>query len=185
MRTIAVGPALLTIGCLALAAGACSRADATLEPEAGRPAAFVAVSPRGGATGVEELSSVTVQFDDHLMAGMEAYASLHEGDVTGPQAAGDWAMSQDRRTLTFTPASLLKANTPYTIHLGGGMMDANGDHADFEIHGGHMGGSWATQGMMVGGGMMGGAMGDAHMGEGWRHPDNGSYGMVFFFKTAS
>jgi hypothetical protein len=93
-------------------------------------------------------------------------------------------MSQDRKRLTFTPAAPLAPMTGYTVHLGGGMMDAGGTHADFGTHGSHMGGSWATSGMM-GGGMMGGSMGDQgyHMGQGWQHPTNGSYGMVFTFTT--
>jgi hypothetical protein len=53
------------------------------------------------------------------------------------------------------------------------------------MHGDMMGGQWATQSMMTGGmGMGSGSMG-SHMGTGWQHPDNGSYGMVFTFTTAA
>lgn len=85
--------------------------------------------------------------------------------------------STDRTVLTFTPAQPLKAQTRYSLHLGGGMRDTDGGFVDYGPCVGQYGGQWATQGMM-GGGMMGGNM----MGEGWRHP-NGTYGMVFTFTT--
>ncbi len=69
----------------------------------------------------------------------------------------------------------------YTVHLGGGMTDFQNGPVDFDTYGPHMGGDWATDDMMMGGGMMGGS--GPHMGEGWQH-SNGSFGMVFGFTTA-
>lgn len=174
--------ALLVIGGVGLL-GACSESDTPLDPAA-EATVLLSVVPRGGSTDVDRFAPVVIGFDHPVMAGMEAFALLHEGDVTGPEVPGAWALSADRLALTFTPAAPLAPSTPYTIHLGGVMMDADGDHVDFDAHGDHMGGAWATGGMM-GGGMMGGAMGEAHMGQGWRHPTNGSYGMVFSFTTGS
>lgn len=139
-------------------------------------------------------TEVVVAFDGPLMEGMEGFAMLHRGEVTGPEVPGDWTASPDRTALTFTPAAALEPGTLYTVHLGGGMMDEDGRHADLAAHGLQMGGDWATDEMMGGGVMdqgsmmgrgMGGAMGAAHMGQGWQHPENGSYGMVFSFTTGT
>ena len=178
--------AFLVVGAAGLLAGACSESDTPLEPTV-ETAALLAVVPPGGSTNVDRFSPVVIEFDHPLMAGMEAFVLLHEGDVTGPEVAGTWTASDDRLSLTFTPAAPLAPGTLHTIHLGGGMMDDSGHPVDFDTHGAHMGGAWATDGMMgggmMGGGMMGGAMGDGHMGPGWQHPTNGSYGMVFSFTT--
>jgi len=115
--------------------------------------------------------------------GMEAYAELHEGSVTGPVVEGAWTLSEDRMVLTFAPTQALKPSTTYVIHLGGGMMDELGNHVNLGQHGLGMGGQWATQTMMTGGMGMGG---NGHMtGTGWAHPTNGSFGMIFSFTTAS
>jgi hypothetical protein len=119
-----------------------------------------------------------VIFSHAMRSGMEQYAALHQDDVRGPVVAGTWMWSTDRTVLTFTPAQPLRAQTHYSLHLGGGMRDTDGGFVDYGPCVGQYGGQWATQGMM-GGGMMGGNM----MGEGWRHP-NGSYGMVFTFTTS-
>ncbi|MDT8341127.1 MAG: Ig-like domain-containing protein [Longimicrobiales bacterium] len=181
-----------------LALGACSGDEAPLSPEV-PPVALATVSPPGGATGVDPHAPVLVTFDGPMMAGMEAYAMLHIGDVTGPEIEGVWSLSPDRLSLGFVPHLPLEPHTGYTLHLGGGMMDAQGHYADLERHGPGMGGAWATSGMMGGGGTggmggtmggtmgggMGGTMGGAHMGEGWQHPENGTYGMVFSFTTGA
>lgn len=173
--------ALFMIVGLGLLGGACSEADSPVEVDA---TALLSVVPRGGSTDVDRFAPVVVEFDHAVMTGMEGYALLHEGDVTGPEVAGTWSLSTDRLAVTFTPAAPLAPNARYTIHLGGGMMDADGGHIDFGTHGDHMGGVWATNGMM-GGGMMRGTVGEHHLGEGWEHPTNGSYGMVFFFTTGN
>ncbi len=99
--------------------------------------ALLSVSPQGGSTNVDPGSAISMEFSGPMQDGMEMYAAMHEGDVTGPEVDGD-------------------------------------------AHGPDMGGDWATDDMMMGGGMMGG---HPHTGEGWEHA-NGSFGMVFGFTTA-
>jgi hypothetical protein len=86
----------------------------------------------------------------------------------------------------FMPSSAWQPATDYTIHMGGGMIGASGSPMDFQSQGPAMGGQWATSGMMDGDMMEGGGMmesGENHLGDGWRHA-NGTYGMVFRFRTA-
>ena len=142
-------------------------------------ARVISVVPTGDATGVDPGAPIVVTFSHPMRSGMEQYAALHEGDVRGPVVSGSWSWSTDRTVLTFTPVLPLKAQTQYTIHLGGGMRDRGGGFVDYGPCVGQYGGRWATQDMM-GGGMMGGGN---MMGSGWRHP-NGTYGMVFTFTTA-
>jgi hypothetical protein len=168
-----------------LVVSACS--DEPTAPGGDEPAALLSVQPSPGSTDVTVGSSVVVTFDHAIADGMEEYAALHEGDVTGPGVPGMWLISDDATTLTFTPDEPLKPATTYVIHVGGGMMDDHGNVVDLEDHGLAMGGQWATESMMTGGmgpGMMGGGEPGQHMGEGWQHPANGSYGMVFTFTTA-
>ncbi|MDT8369856.1 MAG: Ig-like domain-containing protein [Longimicrobiales bacterium] len=185
MRRLASPAALLAIPLL-FAAGGC---DGESSPVAAdfETAALLSVAPQGGATGVTPGTDVVLDFDHPLRAGMEAYVDLHEGDVTGPEVPGAWSLSADGLRLSFTPDQPLKPLTDYTVHIGGGMMSRNGQPVDFERHGFGMGGDWATSGMMsggMGGGGMGGQQG-YHMGEGWQHPTNGTYGMVFTFTTGA
>jgi hypothetical protein len=137
-------------------------------------ARVVSIVPDGGATGVDPQAPVVITFDHPMRAGMEQYAALHEGDVTGPIVPGTRTWSADRTVLTFVPMQPFKALTQYTVHLGGGMRAADGGYVDYGLCVEQHGGQWANQNMMSGGGMMG---------NGWRHP-NGSYGMVFSFTTA-
>lgn len=170
----------------AAVAGACS--ETTTNPQVTEPPALLSVQPEGGAMDVSVGSDVVVTFDHALARGMEEYAALHEGTVTGPEVSGTWTLSEDGTVLTFVPSASLKPATTYVIHIGGGMTDANGDHVDLDMHGISMGGQWATQSMMTDGmggmGGMGGQTSD-HMGAGWQHPSNGTYGMVFLFTTAA
>ena len=168
----------------AIFTGACSEG---LGPETTEAAALLSVQPAPGTVGVEVGTTVTVVFDHAMAPGMDAYMALHEGDVSGPEVPGTWMMSGDHMTMTFTPAEPLKAATVYVIHVGGGMMDGDGHVVNLERHGLEMGGHWATGSMMTGGmgsGMTGGGLDGHHMGDGWGHPTNGSYGMVFSFTTA-
>lgn len=142
---------------------------------------LVSVSPQGGATGVGTTAVVAMHFDHPMATGMPVYASMHQGEVTGPVVACSAAWSSDSMTLTITPMSPLQPGTHYAFHLGGGMRDANGDPIDMTEHGTMMGGEWADQGMMTGGGMMN--PGHDEMGPGWEG-GNGHYGMVFGFTTA-
>lgn len=168
---------------LLAACGGDSPADLAVEPTA-----LLSVVPEGGATGVDPTRPVMMAFDHPLMDGMEAFVDLHEGDVTGPDVPGHATFSEGHTVLTFTPDAPLKPLTGYTLHLGGGMMGVDGGYVDFDEHGFGMGGMWADDGMMEGGHMGGGMMGgdqDYHMGDGWRNPESGYYGMVFPFTTGS
>jgi len=139
----------------------------------------LSVVPAGGTTDVDPNAPIVVEFSHAMRMGMEQYAALHEGDVTGPVVQGSSSWSSDRLRLTFTPAAPLKSGTRYALHLGGGMLDANGNLLNYDHCTSQHAGQWATRSMM-GGSMMGG-MGTM-MGTGWRHA-NGSYGMVFTFTT--
>jgi hypothetical protein len=70
--------------------------------------------------------------------------------------------------------------TQYSVHVGGGMVDANGQVIDMGMYGPGFGGQW-IQGGMMGTGHAGMAWG--MMGGNWRH-SNGAYGMAFTFTTA-
>jgi hypothetical protein len=153
-----------------LASVACS--DDITAPDASTQLASVV--PAGGSVNVDPGSSMVVEFSYAMMAGMESYMVLHEGDVRGPVVSGTWTWSPERTRATFTPGSPLRSQTQYTLHLGGGMMDGNGAGMGFGDHGRQMGGQWAT------GQMMGGSSG--MLGSGWGH-GNGTYGMVFTFTT--
>lgn len=145
----------------------------------------LSVAPAGGNTNVDPNAPVVIQFSHAMRMGMEQYAALHEGDVTGPVVQGTWSWSADGLTLTFTPAAPLQPHTQYTLHLGGGMMDADGNLLNYDHCTGEHGGQWATSAMMDGSMMGGSMMGQdgGMMGGGWEHP-NGTYGMVFSFTTA-
>jgi hypothetical protein len=173
-------PLLLATTAL-LALGACS-SDAVAPPV--QPTVLLSVVPQGGATGVDPDTDVVLSFDHPMMPGMEEYVALHQGDVTGPEVAGTCTLSADGMQMTFAPDTPLEPNTTYTVHMGGGMMDEDGDYVDLEDHGPGMGGHWATDEMMGGGGPMGGQMG-SHMGDGWQNPDDGTWGMVFTFTTGA
>lgn len=140
----------------------------------------LSVVPAGGAANVDPSQPVVVEFSHAIGMGMEQYAALHEGDVTGAVVQGTWSWSSDRLRLTFTPAAPLQPGTQYTIHLGGGMRDATGALLNYDHCAGQHGGRWLGRSMM-GGSMMGGR--SSMMGSGWRHA-NGTYGMVFVFTTA-
>lgn len=175
--TVVLANALLvgTIACSGAATGPGPSASVT---------AIVSISPPGGGTTVDPNTPIVITFSHAMGSSMEMYVSLHEGDVTGPAVSGAMMWSSDRMMLTFTPAAPLKSATAYTLHLGGGMRDANGNPIDMTAHG-MMGGQWASGSMMNGGGMMGGGgpMSGQEMGPGWMG-SNGMYGMVFHFTTA-
>lgn len=70
-----------------------------------------------------------------MLPGMEQYVDLHEGDLDGPLVPIHCGWSPDHTTLGCTPDAPLKTRTRYTLHVGGGMMDA-GDHpVDLATHG--------------------------------------------------
>lgn len=174
--TVVLASALLvgTIACSGAATGPGPTSPVT---------AIVSISPPGGTT-VDPNAPMVITFSHAMGSSMEMYVSLHEGEVTGPTVPGVMTWSSDRTTLTFTPSTPLKSATAYTIHLGGGMKDADGNPIDMTAHG-MMGGQWASNSMMNGAGMMGGGgpMSGQEMGPGWMG-SNGMYGMVFHFTTA-
>lgn len=137
-----------------------------------------AVSPAPDATGVPAGTTVSLTFGQPMMAGMEQYMDLHQGDVTGPVMPMTCAWSAGNTVLTCTPNAPLAGGTQYTIHVGAGMTDAGG-HRMGMGEWQDMGGEWATGGMM--GGMHNGQPIDM-MGSGWTH--DGHYGMLFSFTTS-
>lgn len=113
-------------------------------------------------------------------AGMEQYVDLHLGSLAGPVVPMNFAWSADRTTLVCTPLSPLQQRTQYFVHLGGGMVGANGQVVDMMQYGPGYGGQWIQGGMMGYGGHAG--MDWGAMGGNWRS-SNGSYGMAFSFTT--
>lgn len=161
--------------------------DLTNPPDAsqGETVALVSVSPRGGTTGVDMDSHVTVEFDHPMQDGMEQYCALHTGGLDGTEVPGHWEWSENHHRLTFTPDQPFEHAHEYTLHVGGGMQDEHGHDMDLEQHGHGMGGEWVEEHMLGGGGgHMGGHMGGHdHQGDGWQH-ENGMYGMTYSFTTA-
>jgi hypothetical protein len=179
-RTKVRAPGLRALLAIMVVAGAACDDTTAVETET----ALQSVTPAGGTVNVMLDAPVEVVFDAPMHHDAMHYAAVHEGGVTGPEVDGTWVMHDHGTTMRFTPDAGWHAGTEYTIHLGGGMMDASGEHVDLATHGSHMGGMWATESMMGGSGM-GGMHGDHdHMGVGWADPDNGSYGMLFTFMTA-
>jgi hypothetical protein len=113
-------------------------------------------------------------------AGMEQFVDLHMGDLARPVVPMSCAWSEGQTTLVCTPSSPLQPGTQYSVHVGGGMVDANGQVIDMGVYGPGFGGQW-IQGGMMGTGHAGMAWG--MMGGNWRH-SNGAYGMAFTFTTA-
>jgi hypothetical protein len=173
---------LRAIGLVSTALVAIGGCQAQLSAPADLTEATAAASivPPGGSTAVDRNAPIVITFTRPMQAGMEMYMALHEGDVTGPEVRGTRTWSDDRRRLTFAPAEPLKPQTRYTLHLGGGMRDADGGLVTLAPCATRDGGRWAT-GQMMSGRMMGER---DMMGPGWRHPDDGTYGMVFPFTTA-
>ena len=140
--------------------------------------ALDAVSPTPGATSIPVTTTVSVTFSQPMTAGMEQYMDLHQGGVNGPIVAMGCAWHDDKTTLTCTPNNLLSAGTTYSIHMGGGLTDAQGGM----IRMGNwtsMGGQWVESGMM---GSTHGGMSVGMMGSGWKD-GMGHYGMMFEFTT--
>jgi hypothetical protein len=175
--SLALGLALLAVGC---GAGN-DRTMMGASPGMGRPgAAFISVTPQGGATGVPGSAPIVFRFGAVMGAGMEQYIDLHEGDLAGTAVPMHCSWSGDRTTLTCTPQGPLASRRTYGVHLGGGLMTHAGQPLDCGQYGPTMGGQWIMGGMM-GGSHAGGSWG--MMGPRW-HNANGSYGMVFSFQTA-
>ncbi len=165
----------LAVTGMVLLLDACS--DSTTQPS---PAtSLVQVVPQGGATGVASNTALVLEFSGTMGMGIEQYLDLHQGPVTGPVMPMTCSWSGDRTVLTCVPNTPLQGQTDYTMHVGAGMMDANGRAAVMEQPGMGMGGQVVTGGMM--GGMHAGQEIDT-MGPGWRDAD-GHLGIAFSFRT--
>lgn len=156
---------------------ACGSAQATApSPET----VLEAVSPAAGAIGVAPSAPVIVQFSAPMASGMEQYVDLHHGDIGGPVVPMTCTWASDRTTLTCSHEEPLQSGTDYTIHIGAGMMDANGRPTETESHGMGMGGVAVTGSMM--GGMHAGQP-TGMMGPGWQDGQGGHLGVEFTFRT--
>jgi hypothetical protein len=141
---------------------------------------LLSVTPSGGDTQVDRNTQIDIEFSHPMQ--MNMFVALHVSDMSGmfgPLVDGSWSWSQDRMHLMFAPAASLDPQTEYTIHIGGGMQDADGRVVDMEQHGHNLGGQWIMQNMMQG--CMMNVCGTM-MGPGWQHA-NGSFGMSFTFMT--
>jgi Big-like domain-containing protein len=178
------GTAVRAILGVALGLGACSGSDtgtAPTGPEPGSTTVLESVTPAAGATEVSPAGTMTIRFSGPMAAGMQQYVDLHRGDVAGPIVPTSCTMSADLAAITCTPDQPLEQHTRYTLHMGSGMMDGQGHHAEVEQHGMGMGGQPVSGGMM--GGMHGGEpMG--MMGADWSDPGDGHLGMAFDFTTS-
>ena len=178
---------ILSIFTTTLAMGACnngamSSAGVTGNSVTGAPA-LSSLTPAAGTTGVDPTKPITITFTLPMMNGMEMLVVVHEGSVTGPQIGGTSVWSTDRATLTFTPATPLKAKTNYIVHFSPNLQGTNGKTINMGA-GTMMGGPVVTGGMMGSlGGMMNGQWGPGMMGAGWQASD-GTFGMTFTFTTA-
>ena len=161
----------LSVGGATVLVGACNSSTAPTPPAV----ALASVAPRGGATAVSTSGTTTVTFTDSMMAGTEAYMSMRQGSVSGLAVPMTAHWSGDHMALTMTSNAPLTPGTTYSVHMGGGMKDANGAPIDYGACPG-LGGQTAT------GGMMGRSMA-IEIGTGWMGSD-GNYGMVFSLTTA-
>lgn len=141
----------------------------------GRPG-LMSVSPGAGAIVSSDGASIVLRFSLPMATGMEQWVDLHRGDLAGDTLPLSCAWSSDRSTLTCVPVAPLTPGM-YALHVGGGMLAANGGSLDWGAH--HPGGQWAMPG--PGTNHAGHAWGE--MGQGW-HAQNGSYGMVFTFSVS-
>lgn len=138
------------------------------------------VTPQAGATEVARDGAIIVRFSGPMGMGMENYVDLHRGTIDGPTVPMSCSWSVDRSTLTCTPSVPLEERMEYTLHMGSGVLDANGDQVMMEQPGMGMGGRVITSGMM--GGMHSGQP-TTMMGPGWRDAD-GHLGLMFDFMTS-
>jgi len=178
---------MASVALMAVLAGGCGSGgnhgsgpmEASRLPLSSEAPAFLSVSPRGGATGVETTASLVLRFGVGMQLGMEAYVDLHEGGLDGPTVPLSCAWTRDGTALTCSSLEPLRSRTAYWIHLGGGLVTAGGHRLDLGFYGPMYGGQWLS-GPMLGGSHAGHAWGT--MAPRWRH-GAGSYGMAFGFTT--
>lgn len=169
MMELGLGLGFLLTGCR----------EGMMSVEGNDAAIVVAVTPAAGASAVDPLAPLVIEFRGRMMPGAEQFVALHEGDSpAGPVVPGTWSWSADRRVLTYSHPAGLRSRTRYTIHLGGGLADDNRrpiDHAGCA----RLGARTATPDMMSGVDM---GSGGGMMAPGWRDAQ-GTYGMLFTFTT--
>lgn len=166
---------------LALAAVGATMACGTPSSPASGAGQLTGVAPSAEAVGVDVGSPVVLTFSAPMMTAMDSVVALHDGDLQGANVPGHFRWSATRDSLIFMPDSALMANHHYSVHVGGGMLDAMGDTVDLQFAHDSLGCSWATGSMMGSGGMMGGP--GTEMGPGWRDA-RGTYGMAWSFTTS-
>ncbi len=173
MSSRSLFPSLIACGALLFAAG-CS--DSSSAPNQ-TTTTLTLVSPAGDATNVDPAATISLTFSGPMAQGMENYMDVHAGTTAGAIMPMTCTWSADRTTLTCTHAAPFAAGSTYTIHVGAGMTDANGNVVNMVNM---MADTWLMPGMM--GGMHAGQPMNM-MGAGWQG-SNGSYGMMFTFTTA-
>jgi hypothetical protein len=171
----------LALASVTLLAVACSESPADSNTT---PSVLLSVTPAHGTADVTTTPTIEVRFDRPVAAGAAMLIALQVGDCPGPVVSGTWSRSTDGTALHFHPMDDLSPGTRYSIHVGGGMTDEDGNPIDMETHGPGLGGMWVTESMVMG--MNGMGMGSmvSHAGAGWRHA-NGFYGLAFGFTTGN
>ena len=147
-----------------------------------RSTALLAVVPAVGAVGADVNAQIEVRFDSPVAPGAAQPIALQVGDCPGPVVAGTWSLSADGMGLGFAPTQPLDPSTRYTIHVGGGLTDADGAIIDLDLHGPALGGTWVTLDMVLGMSSLSMGMGPSHSGPEWLYL-NGMYGLAFAFTT--
>lgn len=163
---------------LTLLLAACS----TSTPVEAESTALLTTIPAAGAAGVDVNAHIEVRFDSPIAPGTGHPIALQVGDCPGPVVAGTRSRTADGMGLRFTPTQPLDPSTLYTIHVGGGMTDADGGIINLDLNGPALGGTWVTLEMVMGMTAMG--MGPSHSGPEWLYL-NGMYGLAFAFTTGS
>ena len=138
------------------------------------------VTPAAGSTAVDPSAPITIRFSGPMAAGMEQYLDMHQGDVSGPIVPMNCTFSTDRTTVTCVHGQPLQSGATYTIHMGLGMMDGQGQPVEVEPEGLAMGGT-LVRGQMMGGMHGGQPMG--MMGQRWQDAE-GDLGMAFTFQPS-
>ena len=142
--------------------------------------ALLTTNPAAGTAGVDVKAQIEVRFDSPIAPGAGHPIALQVGDCPGPVVAGTWSRTADGMGLRFTSTQPLDPSTRYTIHVGGGLTDADGAIINLDLNGLALGGTWVTLDMVMG--MTGMGMGQSHSGPDWLYL-NGMYGLAFGFNT--
>ena len=110
----------LAAGLLAAACGASSSGSTT------ETARLLSVSPAGGSVSSSTTPTVMIRFSSAMKSGMEQYVDLHDGTIAGPIIPMHCTMAADRTAISCTPDHPLAAHGTSILHIGAGMMDADG-----------------------------------------------------------